>query len=98
MGHQESYRARSRRSGRRGHLHRKRTRPRAHGGQVMVIRTLGCWLLFVLGIFAQSGGTITGTVVDLGGDPVVNAAIQATNTETKAVYKQTTTAGGGYTV
>ncbi len=33
----------------------------------MVIRSLGCWLIFALGILAQSGGTITGTVVDLGG-------------------------------
>jgi hypothetical protein len=36
----------------------------------MVIRALGCWLFIALGVLAQSGGTITGTVVDLGGDPV----------------------------
>jgi hypothetical protein len=63
----------------------------------MVIRTLGCWLLFALGMLAQSGGTITGTVVDLGGDPVKNAAIQATNVESKAVYKATTSPAGVYT-
>jgi hypothetical protein len=49
----------------------------------MVIRTLVCWLLFTLGILAQSGGTITGTVVNLSGDPVAKAVIQATNAETK---------------
>jgi len=64
----------------------------------MMVRTLGCWLLFALGLFAQSGGTITGTVVDLGGDPVGNAEIQATNAETKAVYKATTSAAGVYTL
>jgi Carboxypeptidase regulatory-like domain len=64
----------------------------------MVIRTLGCWLLFALGIFAQSGGTITGTVVDLSGDPVAKAEIQATNAETKAVFKATTSATGVYTL
>jgi hypothetical protein len=63
----------------------------------MVIRTLGCWFLFVLVIAAQSGGTITGTVVDLSGDPVAKAEIQATNTETKAVFKATTTAAGVFT-
>jgi hypothetical protein len=64
----------------------------------MAIRTVGCWFLFALGISAQSGGTITGTVVDLGGDPVAKAEIQATNSETKAVYKATTTAAGVYTL
>jgi hypothetical protein len=64
----------------------------------MMVRTVGCWLLFVLGVFAQSGGTITGTVVNLSGDPVKNASIQATNAETKAVYKATTSAAGVYTL
>ena len=63
----------------------------------MVVRTLGCWFLFALGILAQSGGTITGTVVDLGGDPVAKAEIQATNVESKAVFKSTTSAKGVYT-
>jgi hypothetical protein len=64
----------------------------------MVIRALGCWLFIALGVLAQSGGTITGTVVDLGGDPVAKAEIQATNQETKAVYKATTSATGVYTL
>jgi len=64
----------------------------------MVIRTLGCLFLFALGVLAQSAGTITGAVVDLGGDPVAKAEIQATNQETKAVYKATTLATGVYTL
>ena len=62
----------------------------------MVIRTAGCLFLLALGILAQSGGMITGTVVDLSGDPVAKAEIQATNAETKAVYKATTSAAGVY--
>jgi hypothetical protein len=41
---------------------------------------------------------ITGTVVNLSGDPVAKAVIQATNAETKAVYKATTSATGVYTL
>jgi hypothetical protein len=63
----------------------------------MVIRTTGSLFLFAVGILAQGLGTITGTVVDLGGDPVAKAEIQATNSETKAVYKATTAAAGVYT-
>jgi hypothetical protein len=63
----------------------------------MVIRTIGCLLLFALGILAQSG-VIRGKVVDLGGDPVANALIQATNQESKAVYTATTSAAGAYTL
>ena len=51
----------------------------------MVIRTLGCLGLFALEILAQGGGTIT--VVDLSGDPVADAEIQATNGENKAVLQ-----------
>src|ERR1700691_3611873 len=110
MGHQEGYRAGSQRPGRRGYLRRKRTRQPAHDRQVthrlsartqggrMVVRTVSCVFLFALGILAQSGGTITGTVVNLSGDPVAKAVIQATNSETKAVYKATTSAAGGYTL
>jgi len=36
----------------------------------MVIRTIGSLFLFALGILAQSEGAITGTVVNLSGDPV----------------------------
>jgi hypothetical protein len=64
----------------------------------MVIRNAACLFLFALGIQAQSGGTITGTVVNLSGDPVKNAVIKATNAETKAVYKATTSAAGVYTL
>jgi hypothetical protein len=64
----------------------------------MIIRTLGCLLVIALGILAQSGGTITGRVVDLSGDPVAKTEIQATNAETKAVYKATTSAAGVYTL
>jgi Carboxypeptidase regulatory-like domain len=64
----------------------------------MVIRTLCCLLFIALGVLAQSGGTITGTVVDLSGDPVAKAEIQATNVETKADFKATTTAAGVYTL
>jgi Carboxypeptidase regulatory-like domain len=64
----------------------------------MVIRNIVCLPLFALGILAQSGGTITGTVVNLSGDPVAKAVIQATNAETKAVYKATTSAAGVYTL
>jgi Carboxypeptidase regulatory-like domain len=62
----------------------------------MVIRAVSCMFLFALGVLAQTGGTITGTVVDLGGDPVKKAEIQATNQESKAVFKATTSAAGVY--
>src|SRR5439155_21371653 len=49
--------------------------------------------------FAQANaGTITGTVVDLAGDVVANAPIQATNTATKTVYEAASSEKGGYTV
>jgi hypothetical protein len=64
----------------------------------MLIRSVSCSMLFTLGILAQSGGTITGTVVDLSGDPVAKAEIQATNVDTKAVFKATTSAAGVYTL
>ena len=46
--------------------------------------------------FAQSVGTITGTVFDISGDQVVNAPIQATNVATKNVYKSTSSDKGVY--
>jgi hypothetical protein len=64
----------------------------------MVIRATGSLFLFALGILAQNEGAITGTVVNLSGDPVAKAVIQATNAETKAVYKATTSAMGVYTL
>jgi hypothetical protein len=62
-----------------------------------VIRTASCLFLLPLGLFAQSGGTITGTAVDVAGDPVPNAEIQATNVSTKAILKTTTSSAGVYT-
>lgn len=50
-------------------------------------------------LFAQSDrGTITGTVSDPAGAVVANAAIEARNTETGAVYPVATTATGNYTI
>jgi len=47
-------------------------------------------------LLAQDG-SITGTVVDLGGDPVGSATIEATNSRTKSVYKAVTSASGAFT-
>jgi hypothetical protein len=55
--------------------------------------------LMAAAVLAQnSGGTLTGTVVDLAGDTVANAPIQATNTATKTVYKTTSSEKGAYTI
>src|SRR4029077_19123584 len=43
-------------------------------------------------------GTITGTVSDSSGGVVANAAVDATNTESGAVYRATTTPTGNYTI
>src|SRR5437773_10619183 len=48
--------------------------------------------------FAQTTGTITGTVVDLAGDVVANAPIQVTNMATKTRYTATSSEKGGYTI
>ena len=48
--------------------------------------------------FAQNTGTITGTVVNLAGEKVANALIQATNVVTKAVYKANSSGNGSYTL
>jgi hypothetical protein len=63
----------------------------------MMIRTLSCLILFALEILAQSAGSITGKVVDVAGDPVPNAEIQATNAETKTVFKAMASSAGAYT-
>jgi hypothetical protein len=47
---------------------------------------------------AQSAGTITGTVVDSDGQAVANAQVQATNSNTKMVYKTTASEQGHYTL
>jgi hypothetical protein len=61
---------------------------------------LCCWiaLLCATGAFAQSSGTITGTVVDSDGEPVASAQVQATNKNTKAIYKATSSEKGLFTL
>jgi hypothetical protein len=49
-------------------------------------------------LLAQSGGTITGTISDADGKVVPNLPVQVTNTETKAIFKATTSAKGEYTL
>jgi hypothetical protein len=61
------------------------------------MRSLVFILLAVTG-FAQNNGTITGTVLDLPGEPVANAPIQVTNAATKAVFKATSSDKGVYTL
>ncbi len=54
-------------------------------------------LLFLTGAaFAQNGGAIAGTVLDLAGEKVANAPIQITNITTQAVYKTTSSNDGSY--
>ena len=48
--------------------------------------------------FAQSNGTIAGTVLDIDVQPVANIPIQATNTSTHANYKAASASNGGYTL
>ena len=57
-------------------------------------------LVFLLATaaFAQNAGTITGTVLDLGGDKVAKAPVQATNTATNAVYRAASSDTGIYTL
>jgi Carboxypeptidase regulatory-like domain len=57
-------------------------------------------LVFLLcaSAFAQSTGTIAGTVSNLGGDAVPNAPIQAVNTRTNAIFKAASAQTGGYTL
>jgi hypothetical protein len=57
---------------------------------------LCCLFLLVSSAFAQNGGSITGTVFNLAGEPVAKAEIQATNTGTKTVYNATTSTAGMY--
>ena len=72
------------------------TSPEMKTGGRMSIFAAGCFFLFTPLLLAQSGGSITGSVVDLAGDPVAKAAIQATNSGTNAVYKATTSTQGVY--
>jgi hypothetical protein len=54
--------------------------------------------LFSSAAFAQNGGTISGAVVDLSGEKVANAPIEATNVATKAVFKAASSQEGSYTL
>jgi Carboxypeptidase regulatory-like domain len=54
-----------------------------------------CWIAL---LYAQNGGTITGTVVDSDGEAVANAQVHATNKVTKAIYKAAGSEKGHYTL
>ena len=62
--------------------------------------SLACLVMFLCatGAYSQSAGTITGTVVDSDGQPVANTQVQATNRNTKAVYKAAGSEQGRYTL
>ncbi len=65
------------------------------------MRSLVLFLAAVLiagAAFGQNGGAIAGTVLDLPGEKVASAPIQATNTRTKEVYKATSSDQGSYTL
>src|SRR5262249_7100264 len=47
---------------------------------------------------AQSGAALSGTVLDIGGDPVSNVPVEVLNVKTKAVFKTTSSATGAYSV
>ncbi len=55
------------------------------------------WLALACAASGQTG-TLTGRVVNLAGDAVANAEVQATNAQTKAVYKATASSSGAYTL
>src|SRR5580704_5765554 len=58
-----------------------------------------CCLVFAFAAFAQSDrGTITGTISDPTGAVVANAAIEARNVATGAVYTAASSATGNYTI
>src|SRR6202035_3702949 len=57
-----------------------------------------CFFLFALAAFAQSDGTITGTISDPAGAVVSGAPIEAKNLETGAVYPTASTTTGNYTL
>jgi len=59
----------------------------------------GCFSLYLLGVLlalAQSGASLSGVVLDLGGDAVANAPVEARNAVTKTVYKTSSSATGAY--
>jgi hypothetical protein len=61
----------------------------------------GCLIALFLcasAMFAQSGGTITGTVYDIDGMAVANAPVQAKNNTTNGILKTTSSEKGTYTL
>jgi hypothetical protein len=62
------------------------------------IAWLLCACLCMGAVFAQSGGTIAGSVLDLPGKPVAKAPVQARNVSTNAVYRATSSETGRYTL
>ena len=62
-------------------------------------RALALILLLAMPTWAQTVlGTLTGHVVDATGASVGGAAVAASNTETKVVYRSTTTSSGNYVI
>jgi Carboxypeptidase regulatory-like domain len=57
-----------------------------------------CACLCMSVAFAQSGGTITGAVLDLPGKAVANAPVQAKNVSTNAIYRAASSETGRYTL
>ena len=55
-------------------------------------------LAFSLCAYAQSGGSITGTVVDSDRAPVPHAQVQAVHGSTKAIYKASVSANGSFSL
>ena len=69
------------------------------GTRVGLCGRLVCALLLpASAALAQSGGTITGVILDLAGDKVANAPIELTNVATRTVYKAASSNHGSYTV
>ena len=69
-------------------------------GGLRVRRYLISVLLFVFSapLFAQSRGTITGTVSDPAGGAIANASIEARNVDSGATYPVASSATGNYTI
>jgi carboxypeptidase family protein len=65
---------------------------------IRFLPTAAVLLAFAATPSAQSNGAITGIVVDIAGDVVANAPIQATHTATNTVYKASSSEKGGYTI
>lgn len=57
-----------------------------------------CLLLPVSRASGQTGGAIAGTVTNPAGEPVAGASIQATNVDTKNIYKAESSDKGGFTL